>query len=129
MYISHSILNWDNFNCFFFLWICYKQKLSLRRTDAQGQTARASLRCNFQNLPTFAKIPWAKSYNIKLVLKSYMYFYSFIIHLLNVSFVRILNDTDLPINIINYLFSNSVLLEYKQYWFYYYILKALISLY
>ena len=28
----------------FFLWICYKQKLSLRRTDAQGQPARASLR-------------------------------------------------------------------------------------
>ena len=27
----------------FFLWICYKQKLNLRRTDAQGQPARASL--------------------------------------------------------------------------------------
>ena len=27
----------------FFLWIFYKQKLHLRRTDAQGQPARASL--------------------------------------------------------------------------------------
>ena len=45
MYISHSILNWDNYNWFFFLWICYKQKLNLRWTDAQGQPARASLKC------------------------------------------------------------------------------------
>ena len=28
----------------FFLRICYKQKLNLRRTDAQGQPARASLK-------------------------------------------------------------------------------------
>ena len=35
----------------FFLWICYKQKLNLRRTDAQGQPARASLNILFVEMP------------------------------------------------------------------------------
>ena len=45
VFFYESILNWDNFNCLL-LWICYKQKLNLRRTDAQGQPARASLKAH-----------------------------------------------------------------------------------
>ena len=41
MYIAHNILHLVNYT---FLWICYKQKINLRSTDAQGLPARASLR-------------------------------------------------------------------------------------
>ena len=44
MYITHSILNIEIIIIGFFLWICYKQKLNLHRTDGQGQPARASLK-------------------------------------------------------------------------------------
>ena len=62
----------------FFLWICYKQKLNLRRTDAQGQPARASLSnlfypthnvsmvdshwyCKAHALPIWSSVSWDAS--------------------------------------------------------------------
>ena len=95
LYITHSILYWIAS----FLWIYHKQKLNLRRPNAQGLSAHASLRSyRTTDANPWQVVTWVTWVTLKVMpFIKYLVYKYFLKYLLSDVSRKHLNDTS-PIN-------------------------------